>query len=234
MIKKGYWYGTVNGERVVARCPNQYCDYSSCPVSSEFCNVSSFKCSSYRSGIACGQCIDNYSLSFDSDKCIPSDKCEIDRIIVITVTILYWILTIFVIRLLMYFITVEAITGYVYGIIFFYSVLEFIIGEDLIVSDSLMLFVTILSSIVNLSPKFLGQLCLTEGLSGIDQEIIHYVHPLAVVLLLLIIARVANRSVRVTAILGQRGVSSIYLFVAVALLHIIFIHLMATIKTCNF
>ena len=205
-IRRGYWYGTVNGERAVTLCPNNYCDFSSCPINSKFCNVSSFRCSSDRSGIGCGDCDENFSLPFDSDKCAFTNKCQIDRIIVIVVTILYWIMTIFVVRLLMYFITVEAITGYVYGIIFFYSVLEFIIEEDLIVSDALMLFVTILSSIVNISPKFLGKLCFTEGLSEIDQEVIHYIHPLAIVLLLLIIARAANRSVRVTAFLGQRGV----------------------------
>ena len=205
-IKRGYWYGTVNGKRAVTHCPNNYCDYRVCPVGSEFCNVSNFECSSHRRGIACGTCIENYTLPFDSDKCIPIDRCEIDRIIVIIVTILCWIITIFVIRFLMYFITVEPITGYLYGIIFFYSVLEFIIGEDLVVSDGLKLFITILSSIVNLSPKFLGQLCLAIGLSGIDQEVIHCVHPIAVVLLLLIIARAANRSVRFTAFVRQRGV----------------------------
>ena len=205
-IKKGYWYGTVMNKRAVAYCPNNYCDYSSCPVASEFCNISGFRCSQHRSGTGCGDCVENFTLPFDSDKCVPIDKCQIDRIIVIVITILYWIMTIFVVRLLMYFKTVEAITGYVYGIIFFYSVLEFIIGEDLVVSDSLMLFVTILSSIVNISPRFLERLCLARGLSGIDQEVIHYIHPLAIVLLLLIIARAANRSVRVTAYIGQRGV----------------------------
>ena len=69
-----------------------------------------------------------------------------------------------------------------------------------------MLFVTILSSIVNMTPKFLEKLCLCKGLSGIDQEAIHYIHPFAIVLLLLIIARAANRSIKVTAYIGQRGV----------------------------
>jgi len=66
----------ISDKRAVVHCLNNYCDYSSCPVGSEFCNVSSFECSSHRSGIACGSCAENYTLPFDSNKCIPIDTCQ--------------------------------------------------------------------------------------------------------------------------------------------------------------
>ena len=42
-------------------------------------------------------------------------------------------------------------------------------------------------SIVELTPQFLGKFCLMENFSGIDQQFIHYAHPLAVSLILVII-----------------------------------------------
>ncbi|XP_065915674.1 uncharacterized protein [Dysidea avara] len=206
-IKRGYWYGTINGQRAVVHCPNNYCDYSSCPVGSEFCNVSSFECSSHRSGIACGTCAESYTLPFDSDNCIPIDKCQAwQSIVVVLSVIVYWIIVIVSILVLLYLVTVDTVTCYVHGIVFFYSVLEVIIGEDLIISDGLRFFVTILSSLVNLSPMFLGKLCLAKGLSGIDQQFVHYIHPLAIILLLLLVVVVAKRSARITFTFRKHGV----------------------------
>ena len=207
-IKKGFWLGTVNNHRAVGICPKDYCSYNSCPIKNEFCNLTSPSsiCASHRDGPACGKCEMHYILPFDSNDCIHNKNCHLwQSFLVVIVTMLYWIVVIFTIRLVMYFVKIEAITGYVYGIIFFYSILDLLIDKNLIVSEGLIDFVSVISALFNLSPIFIGKLCLSDKIEGIDQQFIHYIHPLAIVLLLLMIAALANRSVKVTAFLGRVG-----------------------------
>jgi len=210
-IKKGYWFGAIHhkDKSTGGYCPYNYCQYSLCEDG--FCTLT---CAPYRTGIACGECNTGYTLAFDSNKCIPIHNCKYwQSILVVVLTILYWIMVLVAIRVAMYFVKVEVITGYVYGIIFFYSSLDLIISEQLIASNDLAQFISALSSYFRLSPKFFVTLCLAKEMNTIDQQFIHYVHPFTAMLLLLIIAQLTSRSVRVTAILGRSGmVHSICLF----------------------
>ena len=83
--------------------------------------------------------------------------------------------------------------------------MDLLIDRNLIVSKGLIDFVSVISAFFNLSPIFIGKLCLSDKIEGIDQQFIHYIHPLAIVLLILIVAALANRSVKVTAFLGRVG-----------------------------
>jgi len=58
--------------------------------------------------------------------------------------------------------------------------LDILLGQNLYSSQTLFTIASIMSSVAKVTPKFLGQLCLTENMKGIDQQFIHYVHPLAV------------------------------------------------------
>ena len=62
--------------------------------------------------------------------------------------------------------------------------------------DVISLLIDILSSLATLTPPLFGQLCLVEGLSGIDQQFIHYSHALAVSLIIMIIVLAARYSGR--------------------------------------
>jgi len=78
--------------------------------------------------------------------------------------------------------------------------------EDLIISDSIRFFVTILSSLVNLSPmSLLGELCLAKGLTGIDQQFVHNIHPLTIIILLLVVV-IVKHSIKITFTFGRHGV----------------------------
>ena len=46
------------------------------------------------------------------------------------------------------------------------------------VSKEVFYLVSTLLSLAKLTPQLFGQLCLVEGLSGIDQQFIHYSHAL--------------------------------------------------------
>ena len=39
-IKKGYWYGNLDGDIVVGVCPVSYCNYSSCDTSGKYYGLS--------------------------------------------------------------------------------------------------------------------------------------------------------------------------------------------------
>jgi len=209
-IKKGYWYGNIGKDIGVGVCPTNYCAYPSCAVTNKFCKLSQMlddQCYKHRKGTACSKCNTNYTLAFDSNDCIPIGECQVKwTVLIVIIVILYWIVTLFTIISVMYFVKAPTITGYVYGIIYFYSILDLFVRDDLIVSEGVLQFVTIISGITNLTPKFLNKLCFVKGLSGIDQLFIHYIHPLAISLMLFLISRVARRSPRVTAILARAGI----------------------------
>ena len=211
-IRRGYWFGTVDKQATTAVCPVSYCDFDRCKGSTTICPLSKSpdnQCGEHRIGIACGECEDGFTLSFDSVDCVSLDECNTGQIIlVVTMTILYWILTVVIVFAVMYF---KVGIGYFYGITFYYSVIDILLGQALHTSDALYRMVTIVSSLARLTPQFLGQLCFVKGLSGIDQQCLHYIHPLAIVFILLLISTSARFSPRLSLFVS-RGVIQVICF----------------------
>ena len=203
-IKIGYWIGYLTEEHYTSSiCPNNYCSSEHTETSPGYYSLhgkSDDQCSSHRTGVACGKCKSGYTLAYDSPDCINTDKCSAGMtILVIVLTILYWITIAAVVFGLMYF-QFQISSGYAYGIIYYYSIVDILLVNN--VSKEVFHLVSILSSFAKLTPQLFGQLCLVEGLSGIDQQFIHYSHALAVSLILLIIVLAARCSVRLTRFVG--------------------------------
>ena len=93
--------------------------------------------------------------------------------------------------------------GYLYGITYYYSIVDILLGQNLQGSKGLYLTVNIVSSSSKITPQFLGELCLITGMSGIDQQFIHYMHPSATLVILVVISLVAKKSQRVSAIISR-------------------------------
>ena len=212
MIRRGYWFGTVDGQPTVTLCPINYCNYDRCESTTTFCPLSpspNDQCGEYRSGIACGNCKAGFTLSFDSVECVDINKCTAGyTTLIVTITCLFWILTIVIVFAVMYF---EVGIGYFFSITFYYSVLDILLGQALRISDALYQLVTIVSSLARLTPQFLGQLCFVTELSGIDQQFIHYIHPLAILFILLLISISARFSPRLSLFVS-RGVIHVICF----------------------
>ena len=203
-IKIGYWIGYLTEQHYTSSiCPNNYCSSSHTETSPGFYSLhgkSDDQCSLHRTGVACGECKSGYTLAYDSPDCINTDKCSAGMtILVIVLTILYWITIVAVVFGLMYF-QFQISSGYAYGIIYYYSIVDILLVND--VSKEVFHLVSVLSSFAKLTPQLFGQLCLVEGLSGIDQQFIHYCHALAVSLILLIIVLTARYSARLTRFVG--------------------------------
>ena len=212
MIKRGYWFGLVNNKSTVSICPLNYCNFTSSETSNGFYQLSPMRtnqCMSQRSGTACGSCSENYTLSFDSVECVSVDKCTTSQtILAITLSMLYWVVIVMIVFIMTYY---HVGVGYLYAITYYYSVLDILLNQNLHISQRLHMTISIISSIVKVTPQFLGKLCLVRNMSGIDQQFIHYIHPLAVTLIVAIICQSARISHKFSAFIS-RGIIHVVCF----------------------
>ena len=203
-IKRGYWFGSVTGRPTVTVCPINYCNFTCCETSNGYYHLSPVRkdqCRSHRSGAACGSCAHEYTLSFDSIECVSVDSCTAgQKVLVILLTVTYWIVMVILVFAVMYY---RVGIGYLYCITYYYSIIDILLSQNLQAFRGLYLTVSILSSFSKITPQFLGALCLTTGMSGIDQQFIHYIHPSAVILIIVIISLLARKSSKFTAFISR-------------------------------
>ena len=203
-IKRGYWFGSVNGKQTITTCPNDYCNFTCCEINNGIYHLSPVRtnqCKPHRSGAACGNCEKGYTLSFDSPECIEVNKCTIGQTVLVTaLSFLYWITVIVTVFIMMHF---KVSIASLYAIIYYYSVADIFLRQASFSSNGLYTAINILSSLAKLTPQFLGQLCLAINMSGIDQQFIHYVHPIVVLLILVLISMLARRSRKISLFISR-------------------------------
>ena len=203
-IKRGYWFGSVAGKPTVALCPDNYCNFTCCEIANGIYHLSPVRadqCRPHRYGIACSKCETGYTLPFDSSECVKENECTIGQaILVTTLSLLYWIVVTVTVFTFMYF---KATIGSLYGIIYYYSVVDILLGQVLFISKGSYATINIMSSLAKLIPQFLGQLCLTRNMSGIDQQFIHFLHPIAVFLILIMISVSARKSRKISSFISR-------------------------------
>ena len=204
LIRRGYWFGVVNDKSTVTVCPNNYCNFTCCEATNGFYKLSPMRinqCSSHRSGTACGSCEEGYTLSFDSVECVSVDKCTTGQTaLVVTLSVIYWIVIVILVFIMTYY---HVGIGYLYAITYYYSMLDILLSQTLYQSKELFTTVATLSSLVKITPQFLGQFCLVENMSGIDQQFIHYAHPLAVTIILALICQSAKLSHKFSSFISR-------------------------------
>ena len=203
-IKRGYWFGSVTGEPTITFCPINYCNFTCCETTNGYYHLSPLRddqCRSHRSGTACGSCMYGYTLSFDSIECVNVENCTAGQtVLVILLTVIYWIVMVALVFAMMYY---KVGIGYLYSITYYYSIVDILLSQNLQASERFYLTVNIMSSFSKITPQFLGELCLTTGMSGIDQQFIHYVHPSAALVILVIISLLARKSQRISTIISR-------------------------------
>ena len=211
-IKSGYWFGKVDDKATVTICPNNYCNFSCCETANGFFELSpdrANQCNSQRFGTACGGCKDGYTLSFDSIECVSIDKCTTGQILLMVIlSVIYWITLVIAVFAMMYY---RIGIGYLYAITYYCSIVDIILNQSLETTPALFTTVSIMSSIAKVTPQFLGQFCLIRNMSGIDQQFIHYAHPLAVTFILAMICLSARISYKVSSLVS-RGIIHVICF----------------------
>ena len=156
-IKKDYWFGVIGEQETVSLCPSKYCNFSRTESTSAKYFLHPFyddQCGLHRTGQACGSCENGYTLAFDFHNCVSINSCSPGiTVVIVMCVIIYWILVIVIILWLMYF---QINVGYLYGIIYYYSVVDTLLGQILNYSSSFDVIEIIISSVVKLNPRFLG------------------------------------------------------------------------------
>ena len=203
-IKRGYWFGSVTGKPTITFCPVNYCNFTCCETSNGYYHLSPVRdnqCRSHRSGAACGSCEVGYTLSFDSVECVHVNECSIGwTILVLALVVIYWIIIIAAVFSLMYF---KVGIGYLYAITYYYSVVDLLLSQNWYNSNALYTTTIVMSSVAKITPQFFGQFCFITNMSGIDQQFIHYIHPVAISLFLVVITLLARRSPRLSSFISK-------------------------------
>ena len=204
-IKRDHWFGVVDDITTVSVCPNGYCNFSRRrdEVSSGnflLSPIQDDQCNEHRTGPACGECDPGYTLSYDSVDCVSIDDCHYGYIIaVILGTLIYWILAIVflfaLMSLIIKYLDYGHSIGYLYGIIYYYSVADILLGETLSFSSGLSILVSIIGIFFKLNPGFdLFKFCFVQGMERIDQYFINYIHPTAILFFLLLLVLYKRRN----------------------------------------
>ena len=205
-IKYGYWYGYHNqtaGD--LFPCPGLHCDYfdgkcprsADCPNTPGFCQLSQpddlcfsdDRNHSGRGGLLCSECRENYSFTFSALYCVPSDTCTIrNTTLIVLGLVLYWItIIIFVLFILCIDLSIGA--GFMYGIVYFFSVAT--LFTDSTISNSFL--VTLMNTCValtQLSPRFFGDIpvCFVKNWNlNLHHQLFRYATPVFVITMIVAI-----------------------------------------------
>ena len=203
-IRLGYWFGTFSRKQTFSICRTDYCNFFNLrkETGKEIYNLPEKiddQCNSHRTGVACGQCSEGYTLAYNSLDCISVKKCSPGMtVLVIVLCILYCIVEIAVLFGVAYFLNTQQISpGYLYGITFFYSIVDILLVTNLHITDGVFYTATILSSFAKLNPQFFSRLCFIKDLDAIDQQVIHYCQMVFVLIILIVIYIMAKCNNRV-------------------------------------
>ena len=203
-IKLGYWFGVFSGSHTFSVCHNEYCNFFTHrkETRSGFYNLPEEiddQCNSHRTGVACGECSEGYTLAYNSPDCISVDKCSPGMtVLVVVLTALYWVAIVAILFAVAYcFNTKQVSLGYLYGITYFYSIVDILLIANLHKTDGVFYVTAILSSFAKLNPQFLGRLCFIKNLDAIDQQFVHYCHVVFITIILFVIHVIAKCNERV-------------------------------------
>ena len=80
---------------------------------------------------------------------------------------------------------------------------DILLHEHLNISQGSFTVVSIMSSIAKVTPQFLGEMCFVTNMSRIDQQFVHYIHPLAVAIIIIIISLSARISYKFSSFVSR-------------------------------
>ena len=233
-IKLGYWFGVFSGKYILSLCNNNYCNFFTHrkETMNGFYNLPEEiddQCSSHRTGVACGECSEGYTLAYNSPDCISVDKCSPGMtVLVVVLTVLYWVAIVAMLFGITYYLKTKAKVslGYLYGILYFYSTVDILLVSNLYTTNQVFYTVSTLSSFAKLNPQFLGRLCFIKDLDAIDQQFIHYCHVVVISIILFAIVIIAKYCKTIAFYVDRCIVQVVCLFLLLSYSSLTFISLL--------
>ena len=188
-IRSGYWFGYISQWDITPHqivCSSMKCRQNCrkrCMNLDSWCLLpsdSSDFCLNHHSGPLCSLCKPGYSLGYGGRNCINDKECNTKSTILIAVFIsLFW--TVVMIGLLLTFhLNIQIGSGYIYGFVYFFSVLPYI--SPYIAGDqNFHIFVAIFKGVAHLDPEFLcyTNLCFSS-FTQIQMTFFRYCHPITI------------------------------------------------------
>ena len=225
-IERGFWYGTENG--VVIPCYSGFCQnsFGSCLAceleggGTEYCRLQDSEnneCIENHNGLGCIYCDDNSTFTLGAQRCINKEKCNMGRdISVIVICCFLYLILIIGMLYLVQKIDNQKNFGYLYCIVYYYSVISFVLPASL-VNSKISAADFIIQSIITQNPLFLGQLDLCVELisSPIYLIALNYTFPLVIIMLLwllILLSRSFPRYIKFNGNAGVRGTCIVILF----------------------
>ncbi len=215
-IKYGYWTGMVNGKMTYSNCPSGNCGYVNgrCPTSScneafqSFCQLpetnSNELCSANRGGILCTSCSPGYSFSFGAVQCVPHDKCSAgNTALLVFLNVAFWVVLIAILVLVLK-LHLRIGSGQLYCLIYYFGVLQYLTVNEF-PSVFLTAVVYLCGGFLELDPRFLGLIdrCFLPDLNNLGHQVLRYVNPLFLALVVLLVVGITRLWPRFSTISKQ-------------------------------
>ena len=181
-------------------CPYNYCVSPSLPVSIDLSlsNGSDAQCANNRGGFLCGRCLQGYSLSLGSSKCMECSNSWHGPLAGILIAFI--VAGVLLVISLLYF-NVTVAVGTLNSIIFFAIILN--INRSEYFSQRNLTFVQVFISWLNLDIGF--DTCFVDGMDTYIKTWLQLAFPLYIIVLVLLIIWISSCSVRFSKLIGKRN-----------------------------
>ena len=180
-IKEGYWAGTVAGNFVTYLCPPQYCKNLRVYKYSE-----GHVCSDSRKpdSILCGQCKQNYTITFGSELCFKS--CSYWYLLYLLPIGFGFLLVVVIVML----VDLDFFTGYLNAWLYSYQIMDLLTPDGFHFDP----FIEFITAFTNVHIEIGGRsFCLATGLDDADKLMLMYAIPFYVLIVVAILTWLVGR-----------------------------------------
>ena len=222
ILQQNYWYGHIHVDNSTKYVVNN-CLEESCAPCQKFsdsfdlgCIIPTSPedfCTHDRTGPLCSQCQPNLSLTYDGYGC---SNCNAGKKIGLAILILvYWVAVIGEIILLVKCNVAMGSAGF-YAILYFYSIVKYVYRLRFPFSLGPVLY--ILVAFTQLDPYFLAytNFCLFDSATSIHYYAIHFVHPVAIALILFLLYRIDRCGIRVNILSGDNAIPAVCILILIS------------------
>ena len=223
-IKAGYWYGNVSVTSEIiygvqlclaasGACSHQFHHCDDFPNMYEIPVNESVSCIEGWTGPLCSRCREGLQLGYDYYRC---RKCTVgSKVGLVLLIVQYWIFVVLEIVVLLH-LNVSAVSAGFYCFLYFYSVIRYYVVAFPYNLDPV---ISLLVSFTQLDPKYLAftGFCLFDSVTPIQYEFLHFIHPVAISVLLYVLSRIdLHCHFKFKFLSGQGAIPAVSIFLLIS------------------
>jgi len=193
-LKRHYWYSKHYDLALPCPVTNCWYMYGKCPNKTEQCSNTTDYCSIKhaddvcwhgRSGFLCSGCAQNYSFTYSAFQCVHNSYCEAGHTAIVVVALVaYWIVVV-VVLLIILSLDLSVGSGFIYGILYFFSVASIYINSSNLFSDlwmRMIVYVDMAITLLDLDLLGYTTLCFARSWDNpLPHTLFRYMTPLFVI-----------------------------------------------------